>query len=370
MFKVFITLICLSLFHQIQGQSVDLYDSSVNWFIFQDSDNFTWISSPQGWNRYDGKESVYYSCNDDKHGIKGNWIQSNMYESADDNLYFTTYTFLNAYSSKTNTFEGWKVVFKGDTLREDYHVFKIDTFDHNLYMKADSFLFKYNYKTKKVEEFIGITKGKRFTYDPSKKLLVSSLWGNGNGIEIFKNSNGIWTKNLIANQLKAKGLDPNISQSIIYGEDIWLCSDIGIHKVNYRKEKVNHFRLNGSNIHVNSFLLVGDQLVMATKSLGLQIFDLKIEEFVPNNQVVDFNKLLLTQSPVEMYYDLNKRLWISHDKVGVQLIHFDLRESLIKGVDTQLISPFPITGIDRELYISLIASQFALPEYFCSAVLP
>ncbi len=99
----------------------------VNYYITKDSRGFVWISSLNGLNRYDGSQIRQFTVGNSPKDIKGNYVQSKMFEDKRGNLYFTTYDGgINCYLRKTDTFEVWALPDSNGVQVTGYHAVYLD----------------------------------------------------------------------------------------------------------------------------------------------------------------------------------------------------------------------------------------------------
>lgn len=129
-------------YHELNSQKG--LSQSLNEFVFQDSRGFTWISSIEGLNRYDGLNVEVYKPNKAKNSIYGNNIQSNFFEDKAGNIWFSTYEAINCYRHKTNDFIHFQHRSEGKLLESDYQVIHSDPQGAQLWVKIASALYTFN----------------------------------------------------------------------------------------------------------------------------------------------------------------------------------------------------------------------------------
>jgi len=79
---------------------------ATNFYTYQDSKGFLWISSIKGLNRYDGKNvKVYAPVTGDSLSLLGQNIQGRFFEDAEGNIWFCTYEGVHCYVRKDDNFQ-------------------------------------------------------------------------------------------------------------------------------------------------------------------------------------------------------------------------------------------------------------------------
>ena len=298
----------------------ELMDVAFNSFIYEDSKGYTWISSSQGWNQYSGISCKVFDFNDLQE-LSGAWVQSNMFESHDKRMFTSTYNHLLTYHSKEQSFKSRKLTYLNDTLEAKYHISSIDTIKNILYFSADNNFFEVNYNTWKCKLIAEDVWSRRFQMSKEKNQIIGCPWAERSGIELFHFADGEWTK---SNRLQevtsdSKYIRPIISQAIPHGSHYMLVSDHGLIKWSPSDDSYDLFFYNMNDVAVNYAVMIGDDLLVSIDKHGLQKFDLDSLSYVKDPLIDHLNEELISDSPVELFYDSKEQLWLSHRGVGVQV---------------------------------------------------
>lgn len=95
---------------------------ATNYSIYKDSRGFVWISSLNGLNRFDGQElKVYKHAPNDSLSLPDNYIQSDFFEAANGDLWFSTYRAIVQYRRATDDFKSYQLNID-DQIMEGYHL--------------------------------------------------------------------------------------------------------------------------------------------------------------------------------------------------------------------------------------------------------
>lgn len=91
-------------FHNISIEN-NLTSQNLNFYLFKDSKNFVWISSPLGLNRFDGRTIKRFTSNlTDISSILDNNINSNFYEDKNNDIWFSTDNGIHKYIRANDNF--------------------------------------------------------------------------------------------------------------------------------------------------------------------------------------------------------------------------------------------------------------------------
>ncbi|WP_169315740.1 sensor histidine kinase [Haliscomenobacter hydrossis] len=163
-------------YHELNSQGK--LSQTINEFVFQDSRGFTWISSIDGLNRYDGINVEVYKTNKSKNSIQGHNIQSGFFEDKEGNIWFCTYEAINCYRPESNDFLHHQLDIKGEKINTDYHIFHFEKGSSTLWVKIGEAIYTFDTQQKIFTKTdIQGPLGLRFlVWENKKSGKVESIW--------------------------------------------------------------------------------------------------------------------------------------------------------------------------------------------------
>jgi len=122
--------------------------------MFEDSQGFLWIGTPNGINRYDGSRFDLFEKESDSIAKMTNGYVKSLYEDGDGILYFGTNQGLNTYDRKMNKVMPYPLLGEGEVLKSKYirSILRID--DHLLLGTDHDGVFRYNIKTGETKQLL------------------------------------------------------------------------------------------------------------------------------------------------------------------------------------------------------------------------
>jgi len=184
----------------LRGQDHLLIDNKFNSFYYAEQGNL-WTSSQGGWNRYDGNDTYHYRTDDTVSGLKGEWIQSNLYCYNENILWSSTYEYICSFDYELDRFNCFHPVYKQDTLKQDIKVFGIDPDGSKLLVRAGNNLYYFDISSKNLSPLINdeITNGQNFTVqkDSNDYRVLAAPWISNNEFEIWSKVSTEWEKRSI-----------------------------------------------------------------------------------------------------------------------------------------------------------------------------
>jgi ligand-binding sensor domain-containing protein len=331
----------------------------VNAFVFTDSRGFTWISSIQGLNRFDGTHVRTYVYDTSKsNSLWGNNIQSSFFEDKVGDIWFCTEEAINVYRRKTDDFDHFYVHnAKGQALRNDYYIFDLDIFGFlwlgvGHYNAAKLYRFDTSLKTiettkpgthfeERLSDFSGLRtiventlKGtsvmsffwgaqygiKEYKYDKANKLETVQTYFSGGSNDAFSSKDTFKVRQIIYDSI-SKGYWVATQRGLVFWD-----KRVGKYTVFNSFEKKNIGNLTDA-------ILRKGTVWVSSRTQGILVFDTFSRTFIrqitpkrvdtEGGQLVDFDNLFLDKEDNLWLSSFNNGLFytnLSRPKFG--LLHF------------------------------------------------
>ncbi len=301
--------------------SKDGLNASYNDFFYLDSRGFTWISSLDGLHRYDGLElKKYLDGNIGKQGIRGKYIQSNLFENRAGNFWFSTFEWINYYDRQKDQFSAFQLENEeGKTISSEYCVFYLEQ-DSILWLKGGGSIYTFNIHTQFHQKVIA-TKGTRFTVDTLKdgsvKNIYGSLWDGGSGFEFINisSNDSIESKRFLKNGLPNQNINHIEIHEILIRDsnEIWLFSKEGMLGYEPQDNNFTLYRLpEQDNTVLDGTILNEKYLILGTSQKGIQLFDTQNKTWANFTEYNELSKLS-SNSIREIYKTKENHLWVSNN---------------------------------------------------------
>lgn len=285
--------------------------------------NDIWISSENGWSRYNGVNRTVYQ-NGEGGSIRGTWIQSELFEDADGDLWCGSYEYLCKYSIRSDSFTCFKPKYQDLVIDDNLRVVDVDTVSGKLICTGGDKLWLVDTESQIASHLVNHVKSVNFTRLPNgQKSLqyIGAPWLNRTGIELFSVEDSSYHVDYIGFEDCAKLESTYVSQAISANEEIFLLTNKGLINLNVESPcSSSVFNLEGTTLNFGVYH--NDHLIISTEHRGLLIFDLFSKAFV--RQITTENKVvgLLSDRPIELW-KVGNYLFISHRNIGVQKVHLD-----------------------------------------------
>jgi len=327
--KSVLFIIFLSFNNSLYCQSLELIDNSYN-DSFYNNDSIYWISSENGWNKYNGEYFQHYKTSTNNSGLEGQWIQSNLYKDEIGNLWSSTYEYLNFYDSKHDEFKSIQPQYKGDTLNEDLRVICVD--DKSLIIRGKDNLFSFDTRSFETEALLENEKTNLVVHhvmnSKDSLTILASSWTVDQKLEFWTRFRNEWEKRIFDFESCQNNLNEiQISDIQSFENEIWLITNIGIFQFDENNPcSSTRYLFNDSDILYTKCILFEEHLLITTDLNGLLIFSLRAKKFLRNIDMDSKPITLKGNSPIEIFKGKDDIILSFRDN-GIQLIEKSLLRS-------------------------------------------
>ncbi len=317
-------------FHHI-GESEGLTSDEFAYYISQDKQGCIWIGNNDGLNRFDGlqvksigKDAIW------QNGLKETSIQSKAFEDHEGNIWFSTAQRLCKINVNTGCIEPFQLPDpKGGLLNSDYRVFYFSDHSKTLWLRAGAYMFMVDVTDpRQFRRIPHQTGGMWFSVSTSTAHGRIEIWAapylNNKGLEHYVMDNTgdwhyekLWHEFAGIFQEDAAGF--TIFQTVKEKDGpLWICSNQGLiayvpdqAPVVYRPESASKFCC------LNGICWAEGQLMVASSSQGLWLFDTQTKEFKTQWTKDGTSNCLSSNYPREIFKDAQGNLWIGYQDAGV-----------------------------------------------------
>lgn len=131
-------------YHKL-GTADGLSSQDFNFYVYVDSEGYSWIGSSSGLNRYNGSQVRQYRANlNDSTALYGENIQSRFFEDSRRNLWFSTYEAVHLYDRRRDQFRHFFISDKnGHPVKENYYVIHLEQ-DSVLWFRVGAAIYRVN----------------------------------------------------------------------------------------------------------------------------------------------------------------------------------------------------------------------------------
>ncbi|MBK8566130.1 MAG: hypothetical protein IPN76_23005 [Saprospiraceae bacterium] len=295
----------------------DGLESGYNYHLHQDSRGFLWISSVNGLYRSDGLSIKSWTSED---GLRGNIVQSNFYEDAVGDGWFSTYNGINHYRRATDDFRSFQTTSeKGDTIKEDYYFIHLEK-GKALWFRAGVWLCRYdiaNQQVARLSTTAGVSFGVDTAANGSVKRIYACPWMNAGGFELFTLGPSLKLEKKAHLQSSAGGKRVEISNALVEHDTLaWLFSNQGLYSFNpYSPANFRRYSLpDKGNTLIKRGIFYGTKYILAlTKNNGPCFFDRLSRKFLSATDApIGFN--LQAKNYQAVMVDREDNCWFAHDE--------------------------------------------------------
>lgn len=133
------------LWYHKTGTAEGLSSQDFNFYVYVDSEGFSWIGSSAGLNRFNGTQVKRYRSDfRDSAALFGENIQSRFFEDQYRNLWFCTYEAVHCYDRQHDNFRHYFIADStGSPVKEDYYVIHLEQ-DSLLWFRAGNGIYRIN----------------------------------------------------------------------------------------------------------------------------------------------------------------------------------------------------------------------------------
>ncbi|GGI29155.1 ligand-binding sensor domain-containing protein [Pedobacter mendelii] len=287
-----------------------------------DKDDFLWIGTENGLNRFDGTNCITYKKTKyNRTNFPGNYI-TNIIEDKNGDLIIGSQSNLVKYNKKADSFSSFKFILP--KLQKNYYSFPfyIDK-DNKLWVYLAGEIYNYSCNNNQLKKITGFSNGFQFT----PKLFYNELdWFVSRGVK------GIYLNKIEAGKEKSaseffmSSKKPNL---ISHVEDayissdtsIWLAGEKGIIKLNPVKNTYKIFSYYKTKPFIGtSIAKYPDKpwLLVGTNGSGLLLFDLITERFITQYKHLDGDPFSISANYIRrIYIDKKNNLFLGIDRYGL-----------------------------------------------------
>ncbi len=296
--------------------------------ICRDHDNYLWIGTENGLNKYNGYQVVVYRHNANQSGSISNNSIHCLFEDSKDNLWIGTYDGLNLYNPETDNFVVLKNKPTDTGTISNNNVTVINEDDNgdiwvgtefeglNKWIPETKSFIRYNIPDSSADQ--GNNRISDIAKDPT-----GNFWIVTHGI-------GVYNFNPITNQLKHLSFLPSeynntIKKICIDSQGvIWIGAfGYGLFKYNPATNQIIDFSEEKGNTAPNSYMIRSiiqedyEHLLIATDQGGINRYDVnrKTFEYITTNKTIEGG--LNSNGIMSLYKDSEGVLWIGTSRGGV-----------------------------------------------------
>ena len=293
-----------------------LTDVQYNNYVYQDSKGFTWVSSLDGLNRFDGLHVKTYKS---KSGLKDTNIQSNFFEDAKGNIWFSTFEALNCYLRNRDSIITIPILDAAkNPILKNYKVIHLDHKKERLWFRAGDSIFGLNINHPK--EYFSLkqkTNGVNFNIknDENGQLekIISCPWVNESGINIFTINDSI-----LIDYKKLFPQKTNCYKTVYLNDSLCLLLSNGQFYIFDKEKNDNIEALSNTQKYIwDAIVIDKEHLLVSTKKSGIWYYNWVKNKFIQqwtSNKKKDYQ--LRNDAPRELYF-YDNYVWVSLRNKGI-----------------------------------------------------
>ena len=296
-------------------------------YLSVDSNNFIWIGTNDGLNRFDGKNIKVY------HPILPNGqpdpnLSSKVFEDRFGNKWFTTANSVQYLDKKTGKLKSYQLPNENrSNAGSTYHAFHLDK-KNKLWVSANGSLVHFDVLTHKDSVLFPLNSYWCYAVQDSlnqEKFLINPLLEERAGVQILDNK-GVSEKYFIKNDPKGFPAAYILFLFIENDSTIWMPSNIGLIKFNPYKPynyKIILPENHESSPNFSDAKIWGEKyLWVSSRDKGLFLFELQNEQFIRNDSVSSSPDGFFSFPEVDNLFVTKNSLWLSTWGKGVLFTNF------------------------------------------------
>ncbi len=291
--------------------------------IFQADDGFIWIGTPDGLNRFDGKQVKQFIHNEDnQQSLSDVIIQGSFFEDKGKNLWFSTYTSLYRHVRSNDAFLQNKIIYLSrDTIEEDYKLLKLDTVLSELWVLVQNKIF--------IKDCKGLKMDSKLDELPFSPSLCQHFY-NADGVQslMVPKNNNIWLLHYKDNQrisMDTAFLTMPTKSHIrtIYIDDkknTYIGTEDGLYKITDKKPiEINRVYKGKTIQEIVSIVAFGkEMLLVASAENGVYIYSKNQGKYIGEIKLIEDGKQISFPYLIEkIYLDNQQNLWVSTSSEGI-----------------------------------------------------
>ena len=311
-------------FHRL-SVAEGLSSQKYNYYVYKDLQNFVWVSSMSGLNRFDSREvKQYWYDEKDSYSLAHNQIESMFFEDSQGSLWFSTTNAIHKYDHHEDRFYRYFPDLPFATTSSlGYQVLFFDKSDNRLWARYHDFICHFNPSTP----------DKFFPVDSIPQAygrgipMCSTAGGNGHFLLIPQRDGGqvrlyAGVKKLREWHFPAQKNKAFKTETFFMENDstLWIGADTGLVRFDLAQTSLKVFGGNDFPVKKISGIVPFqmDESLVATKEDGLFIFDKKAGVFTGRVLSYESEKVLPFPNLIDqMYLDRDKVLWINSPGRGI-----------------------------------------------------
>jgi signal transduction histidine kinase len=324
---LFLFLSTLGLYSQ---QYLESISNNYCWFHFAQSENDFWLGSEKGWSHHKNGDVRHFNMGDTLSGLKGTYIQSNLFHGGKHQLFAASYTHINQYDEIKDRFSSFQIKKnKTEYYRTDYHILDIDTINRHMYAKVEMDIIIYNYDTRSIVEKIDTNNlSIRFGLSPDRQKIVGVRWTHGLGIDTYEKKNGTWIKTEHPTAKALNNSDQKVEgRNVIIDKDhAYISTNLGIVSLNLLTHETKNIEIPGYRGYVFHIDKYKDNFIWSgvQGKIGIYNYRTKIVSYPPElqefNQNVEYSHFL---------FHTERSLFVGYDVGG--FYKYDLESTISSG---------------------------------------
>jgi ligand-binding sensor domain-containing protein len=285
---------------------------NTNFFIYKDTQGFLWISSTDGLNRFDGRTIKVYRPDPQEplHSMAGRNLQSEFYEDAAGDLWFTTEEAINCYRRAKGYFEHYyareKAVHRAFLLEQQRY----------LWVQVDSTLYRFDTKTRKASP-LHHSEGVFYTLQTNAQGQVTrsfaNFWSLRPGFEMAEYDTQFRMLKKTSHLTKTVAdEDMEVFMTSVDSNTLWLATNHGLAKFDLTGRQKTQFFVPPATVKkpiVYLRLLSDEHIATIANGRHLYFFDKKTETF--SNPVAYEGDTAPLERVLSFSQDSTQSTWIS-----------------------------------------------------------